>query len=918
MGEVYKATDSRLNRTVAIKVMPPHFADDPDMKQRFEREAQTIAGLSHPHICTLHDVGEAPGPDPNAPAVRFLVMEYLEGETLADRVARSRALGLDEALRIAIAIADALDKAHRQGIVHRDLKPANVMLSKNGVKLLDFGLAKWTASGQDVLGAMPTRADVTSPGMILGTLQYMAPEQVEGKDADARSDIFAFGALLYEMVTGRKAFQGKSQAILISAIMTGEPQPLSVVQPAARGVLDHVVTRCLAKDPEDRWQDAHSLLVQLQWIARGRTDAEMPAAASAARRTQERTVRLALICAGVLIAALAAPAFLYLRGPAAAEAFPFRMPVVGLERPNFAISPNGRDVALVARPDVQEPSLLYTRALAAPTFRAFADTDGAAQPFWSPDSRSIAFVADGRLKRVDTSGGAPKDLAPAQDFSGGTWNAAGIIVFGTSKGLFRVSAEGGGTPEPITTVEAPETGHFWPWFLPDGTHYLYLAWSNEAAKRIVYTGALGSKDRTQLMAAESNVAYASGHVLFHRDATLLAQPFDATTLKTTGDAVQVAGGIAHSPASGRGAFDVSEAGALVFYQGTSGPSGRGLTGRMQFGWWTRNRTRQALALPTDDSGDNGDMDLSPDQKLIALTKLAPGSTGSDIWIVDWAKGIPRRLTFDPADDLNPVWSHDNTRIAFTSYRNGNADIYVKNANGVGEETPLVQTPADEFVEAWSRDGRYLAYVVRGAQHDAIHALPLFGDGKSFPVVEGPYRKDEPQFSHDGKWLAYTSDELGPGKFEVYVIKFPERDQKIKVSNAGGGQPRWRQNGKELFYRTPGAYMSVAITPGPKIASDIPVVMFPPPTLGPGNVSAGDPVRHQWAAAPDGQSFLVREPPNFADGGRGSTPWARNTHLPPGVSAGTVTPGRPGGAARGLNSPALTVILQWPASIAKSR
>ena len=953
MGEVYKATDTRLNRTVAIKVMPPRFADDPDMKQRFDREAQTIAGLTHPNICTLHDVGTEAG-------VSYLVMEFLEGETLADRIARGArpasgassasgipapgALTLDDSLRIALAMADALDKAHRQGIVHRDLKPANVMLVKSAgsstplVKLVDFGLAKWTTPASDALAAAPTRADLSTPGMLLGTLQYMAPEQVDGKDADARTDIFAFGAVLYEMITGRRAFEGRSQATLISAIMTGEPPSLMEMLGGtvgerlrpARGAkspsasewgwgptsireFDHLVQRCLAKDSDDRWQDAHSVLLQLQWIAKGRSESGVPAAVAAADRKRARVTRIALVVAAAVIAALAVPTGLYLRGPAPPEAFPLRVPVVALSRSNFAVSPNGREIALVAQPDPQEPAALYIRPVTAATFRRLAGTDDAVLPFWSPDSRSVAFVSAGKLRRVDASGSAPKDIAPAIDFSGGAWNAANVIVFGTARGLLRVSAEGG-TPEALTTIDKAETGHFWPAFLPDGNHFLFTAWSNETAPRAVYVGALDSKDRTKVMPAESNAVYASGHLVFHRAASLFAQPFDAASRTLSGEASQVAGTLAFSAGDGRGLFAASTTGVLVFYQGEHTASGRGQTGNSQFAWIGRTGSWIAAAIET---GLHGDMDLSPDQKFIAITKQPPGAPASDIVVVEWAKGLETRLTLDPADDINPVWSHDGSRIAFTSYRAGNADIFVKNANGVGPDTPLVQTSSDEFVEAWSSDGRYIAYLVTQDRFQDIYALPLEQGGKPFPVVQGAFRKDEAQFSYDGKWLAYTSDESSPGKFEVYVMSFPQLDQKRKVSIGGGGQPRWRKDGKELYYRTVEHYMAVDIMPGLKIDSGVPHAMFPTRTPGNGNISSSDPVRHQWAAASDGQRFLLRVAFGGGAGARGRRSNAANTFVPPGT-APTAARGRgPRGSARGQTAPALTVILHWPASVGKA-
>ena len=384
MGEVYKATDTRLNRPVAIKVLPPHFSDNSEMKQRFEREAQTIASLNHPNICTLHDIGKEGETD-------FLVMEYLEGETLAERIARG-ALPLDEALKVAMAIADALDKAHGEGVVHRDLKPSNVMLAVNCVKLLDFGLAKLKPAAANP-SPMPARADATTPGMIIGTLQYMAPEQLEGAEADARTDIFAFGTILYEMITGRKAFDGKTRPLLIAAIVSLDLGPLSKAQPATPPALDHLAKRCLAKDPEERWQTAHSLIVQLEWIAGGGSAAGVSTAAAAGQRKKEKLTRILLAAAAVLIAVLALPAFFYLRGSGEPDAFRFNVPVLGLSADNIALSPDGKTIALVAQPEVGGTSSLHLRPVGSVTIGQVGGTTDAVQPFWSPDSRFVAFVS---------------------------------------------------------------------------------------------------------------------------------------------------------------------------------------------------------------------------------------------------------------------------------------------------------------------------------------------------------------------------------------------------------------------------------------------------------------------------------------------------------------------------------------------
>ena len=695
---------------------------------------------------------------------------------------------------------------------------------------------------------------------MIGTLQYMAPEQVEGDEVDGRADIFALGSVLYEMVTGAKAFEGKNRALLIAAIATLELEPLSKSQPAATPALDHVAKRCLAKDPDDRWQTAHDLALQLRWIAEGGVASTQPAAA----RGSEKRISWMLAAALALVTVMVWPAVQYFRGSETAEAFQFRIPVAGLSDSDIAISPDGQTVALVARPNTQEPSALFVRPIGSPTFRKVGGTDEASLPFWSPDSRAIAYVTGGRLKRVDAAAGAPKDLSDAPGFTGGTWSREGTIVFGSAKGLFRVSAEGG-TPEAISTVEKPETGHYWPSFLPDGRRYVYLAWSAEAGSRALFVGTLGSSERTRLMAADSNAIYAPttgssqapGFLVFHRQATLFAQPFDAGTLALAGEPVHIADQLAFSAANGRGHFDVSQNGVLLYFQ--SDATGGGTASRAQivagnavYGW--RDRTGKLLGL-AGEQGAYGDIDLSPDGKFIAITRQ-DAAPGSDIWVIDWERaGVPTRLTLDPADDINPIWSPAGDRIAFTTYRKGNADVYVKNANGVGAETPLLESPSDELVEDWSKDGKYIAYKLGREAVEDLYVLPLSGnDKKPIPVVTGPFRKDEPQFSYDGKWLAYTSNESG-GTFEVYVISFPAGDQKLRISAiGGGGQPRWRQDGKELFYKAPdNSVMAVDIKPGPRIEAGIPRRLFGAVNL----ASSRDPVRHQWSVTPDGQRFLLR-------------------------------------------------------------
>lgn len=951
MGEVYKATDTRLSRTVAIKVLPSHFAADPDMEQRFHREAQTIAGLNHPNICILHDIGEQDG-------THFLVMEYVEGETLADRIARGP-MPLGEVLQIAGEIVDALDKAHQQGIVHRDLKPANVMLakatrtgsaaatkiitapaepaappasdpavaapsSKSGrlsssglstrsssshTKLLDFGLAKWVApGGGNTIAAQSTRMDVTTQGAIIGTLQYMAPEQVEGKEADARTDIFALGAVLYEMLTGKRAFEGKSQASLIGAIMKAEPRPISHHAPETPAVLEHMIARCLVKDPEERWQDAHSIKLKLQWIARHRDSA----AVAAPPRTWRDTAMWAALA--ILLAGVSVPAYLYWRGGGQPNAIQFRHTITGLSEADISLSPDGKTIAFVAKPDTAGPASLYARPIGGLAAVKLAGTDNASQPFWSPDSQFIAYISGGKLKKVSASGGAPQDLCPATDFHGGAWSESqgGTIVFGTPKGLFTVSAEGG-QATPVSELGEAEAGHFWPSFLPDGRHIVYLAWSEEPARRVIYAGSLDSKDRTRLVDAESNPVFAAtpasgGQLLFHRQSTLFAQPFDPEALRFTGDPAQVIGEVSLA-ANGFGKFAVSQGGALIYFQAQPGAStsGRARVATSQFGWIDRGGGRAGAAV---DPGQYGDMDLSPDGRFIAVTRQEAGAAAADIWVWDWAKQVPQKITNDPVDAVDPVWSPDGLRVAFTSYRKGNADIYVTNANGVGAETPLLESASNESIEDWSRDGRFIAFEFGKDAFQDIYALPLENGkpGKPFPVVEGRYQKNEPQFSKDGKWLAYTADQNEPGRFQVYVVSFPVPDRKLQVSTEGGGQPRWTWDGKRIYYRTPDNRVAyVEMTLGTTLQAGPPIFMGAAATTHP---TAADLTRHMFSVGADGQ-FLVRIPVGAAT--VGATGGAGPVVVPQITPAG----GGGGGASqRGPVTSGLTAILNWTSLVKK--
>ena len=903
--EIYKASDTQQNLTVAIKLLPPDLSEDDEWKQRVERQLKALSGLSHPHIRTVHSISQEGD-------THFLVMEHLEGETLAERLQRGP-LPLDEAVKVALGLADGLNRMHGAGLVHRDLRPANVILTAQGPKLTDFGLGKQQEEPKKPVPSSDVRSKATLPDVPDDIVRYMPPERVEGREGDARSDIFAFGAVLYEMVTGEKAFEGRNRPMLIAAIASLDPYPMSKNQPDSSPMLDHIAQRCIAKDPDDRWQSAHDLLVQLRWVAEG---GDVLLAAARERRKRERRVLAVVGLVVFFVTVAVTQAFMYWGGTDESEPFQFRVPVAGLSSSDISISPDGSMLAVVAKPNTQEPSWLFVRQTGTTEFRRLVGTEEASQPFWSPDSKSIGFIAGGRVKRVDAAGGAPKDLGEAKGFTGGSWGTSGIILFGSAKGVYRISSEGGPV-ELVTTLEKEETGHFWPSFLPDGRHYLYTAWSADVANRAVFGGTLDEKETTKVLTADSNVAYAEpGYLLFRREATLFALPFDAGSVKSTGEPLHIADQLDFTSANGRGHFGVSQNGTLLYFQGQGGRGGSQGRGEMigpNFQWGWRDRTGAELER-IGETGTFGDMDLSPDGKLVAVTQPDTAAPGADIYVIDWQRlGVASRLTLDPGDDINPVWARPaGDRIAFTTYRKGNADIYVKNANGSGAETPLLETPENESVEAWSHDGQYIAYKRGPERSEDIWILPLTGEKKEpFPIVEGPFQKDEPQFSYDGKWLAYTSNESG-GIYQVWLVSVPGREQRLQVSKDGGGQPRWRADGKELFFRSPdGSAMSAEITLGPKVGAGVPGVLFGGGALT--TAISGDPVRHQWAVMGNGQRFVTRVTP--AVGGA----QARGAVTVRGIPFNAPTTRGGQGQALGgqaIVSSGLTVIRNWPASFKK--
>src|ERR1017187_3844372 len=802
MGEVYRARDTRLDRTVAIKVLPQHLADTPDAKQRFEREARAVSALNHPHICTLYDVGSQDGTE-------FLVMEYIEGETLATRLERG-ALPLDQSLRIGIEVVDALDKAHRAGIIHRDLKPGNIMLTKSGAKLLDFGLAKAVDAApiSDLTVSLTSPAvskPVTAAGMIVGTFQYMSPEQIEGKDADARSDIFAFGAVFYEMATGKRAFDGKSQASVVAAILTAEPKLISAEQPMSPPALDHVVKTCVAKDPDARFQSAHDLKLQLEWILDAGSQAGVPVPLIASRKRRERIAWAAF----VLLSILAVILFIgYIdRTPISARVIrAYIKPAPNSNFTNFnggtaglAMSPDGLRLAYAgSMPDGK--SVLWVRSLDSLQAQPLAGTEGATLPFWSPDSRSIGFFAEGKLKKVEAAGGPPLTLCDAPGGRGGTWNQDGTIVFSPffSTPLFRVSSSGG-TATPVTSLDHSknDSTHRWPYFLPDGRHFLYLAGNpftaSDSPTNSIIVGSLDSNEAKFLFHSHSNAIFASGHILFLRGNTLMAQPFDAKRLELTGDALPLADQVEDVITRVQGVFSSSENGVLAYSQ-------VGAAGSRQLLWFDRNG-KQVGAVPGADS--YSDPHISPDGKQLAFSLESPGS---DIWLYDITRGVKTRFTFrsdSSSGNLSPIWSPDRRYIAYTSIRNGGFGIYQKAADGSGREMLLVEPTSEQtYPMDWSPDGKFILYVKWGPSGPHIWVLPLQGDRTPYLFKQRQQTQTlsiqmTARFSPDGKWLAYATSESG--KLEVYVTPFPGAGGTWQVSIEGGWSPQWRRDGKELFY-----------------------------------------------------------------------------------------------------------------------
>jgi Tol biopolymer transport system component len=865
MGEVYRATDTNLHRDVAIKVLPPEVAQDPERLARFQREAQLLAALNHPNIAAIYGIEEADGKP-------FLALELVEGEDLKERLARG-AIPVDEALEIAEQIAEALEEAHNKGIVHRDLKPANVKLSPDGkVKVLDFGLAKaWagdTADGSSPSGALsqsPTLAHTgTVAGVILGTAAYMSPEQARGKAVDKRADIWSFGVLLWEILTGQSLFAGDTVTDVIAAVVTKEPD-LDALPRTTPPAVRRLLSRCLRKDPRTRLPDIGAARLELQdALAGGATEGEAAAGEveeilqrEGRRRTRERWVWAAL---ALLAAGLAATfAFVHLTEvpePRPAARFSVDAPEGWHLATDFGWpvpSRDGRQVVFRAIADKGGSAMLWIRPLESLTARPLAGTEGVTTdiPVWSPDDRFVGFFTDGELRKVSLADGTVQRICamPSPGNGGTDWNKAGTILFsagGNAGHIYSVPASGGDA-KPLTTLDTSrgETNHHAPQFLPDGDHFLFLIGSSQEKVAGLYIASLENPDeRRQIAPGWVRHVYAAGHLLFVRDGTLLGQPFDPERATLTGEPVAIASSVATwSVNSGLAWFDVSSGGTLAYL---SGPTA---SGAVQLAWVDRKGGQIGTVGPP---GDYGQLTLSPDERNVAL-EIRNTEGQRDLWVMDVARGVASRVTARAGNERDPIWSPDGRTLAFAAMGAEKGVLRRKGLRASDPEVALTDTADEDHPEFWTRDGRTLLFVRRTPEDaQSVWALPLEGGGKIEPVLNAGFWVDEPQLSPDERWLAYVSRESG--RDEVYVEPFRREGERVRVSVDGGGQPKWRGDGKELFFTTPSSRLAAVEVhaAGDRLDVSLPTELFEIHGLeGTGY--------DDYAVTADGKRFLVKVP-----------------------------------------------------------
>ena len=837
MGEVYRARDTRLERIVAVKILPSHLSMNLEAKQRFDREARTISGLSHPNVCQLFDVGSHDG-------TSYLVMEYLEGETLADRL-RKGPMPVDQVLKYAAEICDGLERAHKSGVIHRDLKPGNIMLTKSGAKLMDFGLAKplaLSAPSSLLTQTMVTpQQPLTTEGAVVGTFQYMSPEQLEGKEADVRSDIFSLGAVLYEMVTGKRAFDGPTTASTIAAVMASDPPAMSSLQPLSPMALESTVKSCLAKDPDERLQTAHDLKLQLQWIrdhaSSSRAQLPIPVV------PHKNHGRLGWIAAAVLLLLLVTTVAAWWLSPKPSARTLHFHSAVALAANDVALSPDGTKVALVAYSDDANKYVLWLHEIGSRTAVSLPGTEGAIHPFWSPDSRAIGFFAQGKMKKVDASpSGSAQIICDAPHGRGGTWNKDGTILYSPDffTGLYKISLAGG-SPVEVTKIDPThfESSHRWPVFLPDGRHFLYFGgnFAGHFENNELYVGSLDSNEKRPVVSTSANAAYADpGYLIYMKDKAIVAQKFDLHNFTLSGEARTISSEVQYFPQTDLALFDAGK--SVVVAQ-----AGEGID-KNQLTWFDRTGKKVgAIGTP----GAFANPKFSPDEKRLAFEQADADGRHVDIWTQDFGSGAMSRLTFGPGLNEIPVWSADGRRISFGAQITTNFTLFTKNSDGSGSSQPFVDLGvAEQGVWDWSRDGKYV--LVR--KFGELWYVTV-SDSQPHPYLQAKFTIRNAQFSPDGKWVAYSSNENGT--WEVYVSPFPNPASKWQVSRGGGDEPRWRRDGKELYYlSSDGKIIAVPVKLGASFEAGQPVTLFQAHVRQP--ISAQDVYSYDVTA--DGQRFLI--------------------------------------------------------------
>jgi Tol biopolymer transport system component len=850
MGEVYRAADQKLGREVAVKVLPAAVKEDPERLARFQREAQLLASLNHPQIAAIYGLEEAAGQT-------FLVLELVPGEDLAARLKRG-SVPLDEALEIARQTAEALEEAHNRGIVHRDLKPSNVKLTPDGkVKVLDFGLAKaWigeTGEGSfSDLSQSPTLAHTgTQAGVILGTAAYMSPEQARGKAVDKRADVWAFGVVLYEMLTGGKVFNGETVTDIIAAVVTREPDWAALPEETPRRVR-RLLERCLRKDPRRRLPDAGVARLELAEVLAGEADDAAPEPRAASARDHGRRTAWTLGAAAVALAVGLALGVLLARPTPDERVFAFEVdPPEGTsfyvhpERPGpVRVSPDGRTLAFVAERDGKFQ--LYVRPLNATVARALPGTEGAQYHFWSPDSRSLGFFSAGKLRKINVAGGPPVALCDAPEVKGASWGSQGVIVFAPSfnSPIHRVS-EAGGEAMPVTTLdtERRDDSHRHPRFLPDGRHFLFLARvGGGTGENAVVVASLDGGEEKVLFRSPAAAEYASGHVLFLRELTLMAQPFDPDRRELTGEAFPVAEDVlVPAAATALGVFSASQNGVLAYEPGGVG------TG-LRLVW--RDRAGEEIGVLGDEAA-YFDVRVSPNGKLALVNMAETGGGNADAWLYEIDRNIRTRLTFTPADEWMGAWSPDGMEVFFASNRDISYDIYRKTVTGTEPEELVYETDRPKLPTSVSPDGRFLLFCEQSPETSwDLWVLPLGGgDARPYPLVQGPFDEAVGMFSPDGHWVAYHSNESG--RNEVYVIPFPGPGRKWQVSTEGGLFAEWNADGREIFYLASDRYVA-AVTVESRGEG---LVFGPPRPLFPLESQESN---LRYSPRPDGRQFLAVE------------------------------------------------------------